>query len=133
MRLGKVALDRSPIIRQSLPAATVPALAGGTIRLDDHMAELGSEAVEAPIYHSADYDSRPDALLDVDEQQVRTGPIGKVAVPDLGQGRQIGLVVDQDAGPEPPLQALPQRKIGPTEIRGQQHCSGVVVNQPRDG
>ncbi len=111
-----------------------PAGAGGPVRLKGGVAELAGVPVGAPEQLAGDDDAGPDPDLAGDVHVVAEG--GPVPEPQLAEGGQVGLVLDQDRGARrrhPAGEQPAQRDVAPAEVGGAGHRARLLVDQAGHG
>ena len=101
---------------ERLDAAVVGAvaLAGRAVGLDHHVAELGPGAGRAAVDLAAEDQAAADPGADRQHHRVRLALRGAVEV--LGEGRDVGVVVDEDRQADPLADQVADRQVGQRQV-----------------
>jgi len=117
-----------------LQAAAGPAAAMGAVGLDDHVADLAGEAPDPAEQLLADDHATAHADLARDVDEVDQAVVA--TEPQLAQGGQVGLVVDQHLEPgagETVGQDLGHGHVLPAQVGGQPQQPAVGLHRPGHG
>ena len=118
--------------RSRSPSSRAAAAAPAAAAVDEHVPELAGEAEPALVGAAVGDDAATDADLAVDDEDVAAV---RVAGRGLGNGGEVGLVghLDEVGGVAQPLaQQRGEGHVLPSEVGGDRHRAGVVVDQAGD-
>ncbi len=117
---------------QRLDAAVVGAvaLAGRAVGLDHRVAELGAGAGRAAVDLAAEHQAAADPGADGQHHRVRLALGGAVEV--LGQGGDVGVVVDEDRQPDPLADQVADRQVRERQVDGRDRDAAVVIDRRRN-
>src|SRR5262249_49084169 len=111
-------------------AAWAVALAGQPVHLDRHVTELGAGPGRATVDLAAEDQAAADPGPDRQHHHVVGAAPGAIQV--LGQGRDVGVVVDEDRKPGATTDHLADRQVVDRQVDGRDRDTPVVVDRGRD-